>query len=92
MRILITGAAGRIGTVYYKTARRDHTYVLADMREPAFKLRGGDLFLKRDMSNLSKVNDLVKGMDAVIHLSGYVDQEASFEKIEAPILLRQKTL
>ncbi len=89
MRILITGASGRIGTVYYNAAYNaagghNHTYVLADIREPGFKLREGDLFLKRDMSNFAEVEGLARGMDAVIHLSGYVDTEASFKKIEAP--------
>ena len=92
MKILITGAAGRIGTVFYNTASRHNTFVLADIVQPNFKLREGDTFVKKDMSNLAEVEALVTGMDAVIHLSGYVDTEASFEKIEAPNFVATKNL
>ena len=92
MNLLLTGASGRIGTVFYDATRTGHRYVLADIREPEFKLREGDRFEKVDMTEQAGVEDLVSGIDAVVHLAGFVDPEATFEQIEGPNFVATKNL
>lgn len=80
-RLLITGAAGSLGT-----QAREH---LAGMAEelrlsdivPASDLRGNETFVQVDLGDAQAVDDLVQGCDGVVHFGG-VSNEQGFDVIE----------
>lgn len=80
-RLLITGAAGALGT-----QARSH---LADLAEeirlsdmvPVAGVNGNEEFIQSDLGDAAAVRDLVDGCDAVAHFGG-VSTEKTFELIE----------
>jgi uronate dehydrogenase len=80
MKVLITGAAGRIGTVLRRGLA--HELRLTDIEEPA----GAEHeFVRADLTDAGAVDRAVGGVDAVVHL-GAVPDEAAFEAIAGPNL------
>jgi uronate dehydrogenase len=80
MRVLITGAAGRIGTVLLAGLRAEFDLRLSDVVElddPAF--------VAADLADPAAVDRAVDGVDAVVHL-GAVPDEASFAEVAGPNL------
>jgi uronate dehydrogenase len=78
MKVLITGAAGRIGTVL----RRDLAHELrltdaVELDDPGFA--------RADLTDQAAVDRVVEGVDAVVHL-GAVPDEAPFAEIAGPNL------
>jgi uronate dehydrogenase len=80
MKVLITGAAGRIGTVLSRGLA--HELRLTDIVEPR---DGGHEFVAADLNDQAAVDRAVEGVDAVVHL-GAVPDEAPFEQIAGPNL------
>ncbi len=78
MKVLITGAAGRIGTVL--TAGLDHDLRLTDVAA-----LDDPRFVRADLTDSAQVDRAVEGVDAVVHL-GAVPDEAPFEQIAGPNL------
>jgi uronate dehydrogenase len=78
MRVLITGAAGRIGTVL--TRGLEHELRLTDVAA-----LDDARFVRADLTEPREVDRAVEGMDAVVHL-GAVPDEAPFERIAGPNL------
>jgi uronate dehydrogenase len=84
-RVLITGAAGTIGTVLRPALREGLEELrLSDLREPE-GLTAPETFAHADLTDFGAVQRAVEGMDAVIHL-GAVPNEAPFEQIAGPNL------
>jgi uronate dehydrogenase len=79
MNVLITGAAGRIGTVL-REGLNDHELRLTDVT-PLDDPR----FVRADLTDQAAIEAAVAGMDAVVHL-GAVPDEAPFEQIAGPNL------
>ncbi len=80
MRILLTGAAGRIGRTYFKARRDDHEFLLTDLSTPpnvgnSAEVRTGDI------TDVDFVRSLVAGVDAIIHLAGTADPNTAFEDV-----------
>jgi uronate dehydrogenase len=69
MRILITGAAGRIGRTLAQ-GLGGHDLRLTDIQPPAEMPPGAELLLA-DLTQADAVRPLVEGMDAVIHMAGH---------------------
>ena len=67
--ILITGAAGGIGTHLRRELAGRYTLRLSDVRslEPG----EGETFVRADVANLDEMVRATKGVDAVVHLGGY---------------------
>jgi uronate dehydrogenase len=80
MRVLITGAAGRIGTVLRRGLA--HELRLTDVVRPDDAEH--ELVLA-DLTDAEAVDRAVAGVDAVVHL-GAVPDEAPFEEIAGPNL------
>src|ERR1700755_3333073 len=78
MKVLITGAAGRIGTVL--TAGLEHELRLTDVVEVE-----DPRFVRADLTDQAAIDAVVEGMDAVVHL-GAVPDEAPFAEIAGPNL------
>jgi uronate dehydrogenase len=80
MRVLITGAAGRIGTVLRAGLRDEFELRLTDVAEvddPAF--------VAADLTDAAAVDRAVDGVDAIVHL-GATPDEAPFAEIAGPNL------
>lgn len=67
--LLITGAAGRIGTLIRPELAGKYKLRLSDLK-PIRKLSPGETFVRADMTQLSSMLRITKGVDAVLHLGG----------------------
>ncbi|MBB2741179.1 NAD(P)-dependent oxidoreductase [Microbispora sp. NBRC 16548] len=84
-RVLLTGAAGTIGTSLRETALRRIAHLrLSDLR-PLGATAAHEEFLQADLTDLDQVRAAVRGMDAVIHLGGVAD-ETGFAALKGPNL------
>src|SRR6266702_3309124 len=78
--VLITGAAGDIGTRLRKILRSVYPHIRAsDIRKPA-DLAAGDDFVAADLTDLAQVEKAVAGIEGVVHLGGHA-VEGSWETI-----------
>jgi uronate dehydrogenase len=76
--ILITGAAGDVGTHLTRELADKYKLRLSDKRE--VKAPKGHAFARADISKMSDALRITKGVDAVVHLGGY-SVEGSWEAI-----------
>lgn len=67
MRILVTGAAGRVGGAVVERCRGRHETVAFDMTRPA----AGDVILQGDVRDREAVLAAAEGCDAIIHPAGF---------------------
>jgi uronate dehydrogenase len=67
--ILMTGAAGRIGTFLRPELDGKYNLRLSDI-EPIADLRPGETFVRADIANMSDMLEITKGVDAVMHFGG----------------------
>ena len=89
--LLVTGAAGRIGSFLRPELQGKYKLRLTDI-VPVRDLRPGETFVKADISRLADMIKVTKGVDAVLHLGGQ-SGEAPFEQIlEANIVGFYNTL
>src|SRR5207344_179707 len=78
--VLITGAAGDIGTRLRKILRGVYPHIRAsDIRKPA-DLAAGDDFVAADLTDLTQVEKAVAGIEGIVHLGGHA-VEGSWETI-----------
>jgi nucleoside-diphosphate-sugar epimerase len=80
--ILVTGAAGRIGTAFYEECRGRYRFRLAD-RDPAIldrSLEEGDSAIMLDIVDAEACREAVKGIDTVVHLAADPSPEADFRE------------
>lgn len=84
-RVLVTGAAGAIGTSLRGTLLRRIAQVrLSDIR-PVGTTAAHEEFVQADLTDLDQVRAAVRGMDAVVHLGGIAD-ETDFATLKGPNL------
>jgi uronate dehydrogenase len=82
-RVLLTGAAGRIGSTLREGLRADLEELRLSDREPLEPVAGtSETFVGADLLDLSALDGAVAGVDAVIHLGGNPD-EAPFDELLA---------
>ena len=67
--ILMTGAAGRIGTFLRPELAGKYRLRLSDIH-PIRDLRPGETFVHADISRMSDMLRVTKGVDAVVHFGG----------------------
>ena len=67
--ILITGAAGRIGTFLRPELAGQYKLRLSDI-QPIKKLNPGETFMRADIANMKDALRITKGVDAVVHFGG----------------------
>lgn len=77
--VLITGAAGDVGTHLRRELAGRYKFVLSDLRKIIPKKN--EAFIRADISKTSDALKVTRGVDAVVHLGGY-----SVEGPWAPIL------
>lgn len=69
--ILVTGAAGCVGTRLRKLMKGLYPRILwSDMRTPR-DLADDETFVAADLSNYAQVEEIVAGVDGIVHLGGY---------------------
>src|SRR5262245_15614721 len=69
--VLITGAAGDIGTRLRRLLKRTYPHLrLSDVRAPT-DLDADELFIKADLADMAAVERIVDGVDGIIHLGGF---------------------
>jgi len=78
MRVLITGAAGHIGSVLADRLSSQHDLVGLDLHSPSTHFPG--VFLTGDCAEPEVAGNAVRGVDAVVHLAG-VPHEADLPTI-----------
>lgn len=78
-KILITGAAGRIGQALTQYLTGHYDIVLTDIRQP--RQFYGHPFIKGDISDLDAMRSICQDIDIIVHLAGNADSEAGFESL-----------
>lgn len=78
-RVLLTGAAGRIGSFFTAHTADRYDLVLTDVREPADT--HGFPFTKADITDLDALRQLCQDVDTVVHLAADPSMEASWESL-----------
>ena len=68
--ILITGAAGDVGTHLRRELAGEYVLKVSDLR-PLKKINKEEKFVRADISKFSDALRITKGVDAVVHLGGY---------------------
>lgn len=81
--LLITGAAGRIGTSLRGRLRAvGHDLVLLDRRDPEPKPGAGERFVRAGLDDRDALSAAMVGVDTVVHLAG-IPTEAPWDDIVA---------
>lgn len=78
-KVLITGAAGKIGSFLIDHLPNHYELILSDIRRPA-DLRGWP-FIEADISNIEQAQTLCRGVDTVIHLAADPNVDAVWESL-----------
>src|SRR5690606_4581175 len=78
-KVLITGAAGRIGSFITKQWVDRYDLVLSDVRQPAETY--GFPFHQLNLSDFDAVKQVVAGVDTVVHLGADPSMEAPWESL-----------
>ena len=79
-RVLITGAAGRIGSAFYAHAAGTFQFRLTDLHTDALhsSVRDGDEVETLDVSDLAACQDACRGIDTVLHLAASAAPDSDF--------------
>lgn len=78
-KILITGAAGYIGSILTHRLTGYYNLVLTDIRQP--KNLFNHSFIKADITDLDTIRDVCQNIDMVLHLAGDPDPMAPWESL-----------
>jgi len=70
-KVLVTGAAGGIGTALRKLLRGVYPSIRwSDIKTPG-NLGSDEKFVAADLANMAEVEKIVAGVDGIVHLGGY---------------------
>lgn len=83
MKILLTGAAGRLGSYLREPLSKMGDLVSMDIDDDIGDLYPGETFHKADLADMAQVAPLMKGVDMVVHFGAIVD-EGPFEQLWGP--------
>ena len=78
-KVLITGAAGRIGSFFARHEAERYDFVLSDVRQPADTY--GFPFVEADIADMDAMRSLCHGIDTVVHLAADPSTEATWESL-----------
>ena len=78
-KILLTGAAGKIGSFFRNTYADAYRFVLTDIAEP--ENTKGAPFTQADLSDFDAIRSLSEGVDTVVHLGADPNMDASWESL-----------
>lgn len=69
-KVLITGAAGGIGTRLRSLLKPAYQLRLSDLKTPT-DLKADENFVQADLADMGAVEQIVDGMDGIVHLGGF---------------------
>src|ERR1700693_830652 len=69
-KILITGAAGDIGSHLRRELAGRYALRLSDIK-PIGRLAAGEKFMRADVSSMRDMLRITKGVDAIVHMGGF---------------------
>ncbi len=78
-KILVTGAAGRIGSFLTNQWKDQYDLLLSDLQQP--KETFGFPFVEANVADFAAVTALCQGIDTVVHLGADPSMEASWESL-----------
>ena len=78
-KLLLTGAAGKIGSFFHNAFADTYEFVLTDIVEPADAK--GAPFVKANLSDMGAIRPLFDGVDTVVHLGANPNMDASWESL-----------
>lgn len=81
LKVLVTGASGRIGRAFFTAYQEQYQFVLTDLNEPKYSVSGQHHFVRFDLSEANAAGDLCQGIDTVVHLAGVPDPKAEFNDV-----------
>lgn len=84
-QVLVTGAAGQVGTALRHELAGHYRLRLADLR-PIADLRANEQFIACDVTDAEQIGAAMQGVDAVVHLAGF-PVEGSWEQVIGPNLI-----
>ncbi len=79
-RVLITGAAGRIGVEVHRGLRERYDLRLMYHRK-VLAAQNGEEVVVGSISDLERMEEVVDGVDAIVHLAGDPNMEATWESV-----------
>ncbi|WP_033747810.1 NAD(P)-dependent oxidoreductase [Pantoea sp. NGS-ED-1003] len=81
--ILLTGASGRIGQTCFKAMRDSYNFTLTDLKAPDYEVSAPHRFIAADLSKPGAATELLAAAkpDAIVHLAGIPDADATFEQL-----------
>ncbi len=83
-RILLTGAAGIVGTALRPLLRARYEQVLlTDLRSPE-DLSENESYKNCDIANLQALQELTKDVHGIVHLAGMVGADYKFDDVLGP--------
>lgn len=82
--VLITGAAGDIGSSLRPFLRDDHRLRLQYRQRPLEGLSESEEAVQGDIEDLTSVETMVQGVDAIVHLAAERRADASWEQVHGP--------
>lgn len=80
-RVLITGAAGRIGSAFFRAKQDTFAFRLTDLPSKRLDVAAPHDFVAADLRELEQCEDLCEGVNTVVHLAGIPTPDASFEDV-----------
>lgn len=80
-RVLLTGASGKIGSLFYKTFQHRYHFTLVDVRLPEYDIHPEHKFVVTDLSDIHNIDALFEGITDVIHLAGIPTATATFQAL-----------
>ncbi|WP_047288642.1 MULTISPECIES: NAD(P)-dependent oxidoreductase [Pseudomonas] len=87
LNVLLTGACGRIGKVFFQGSQERHRFTLTDRVEPDFEIPAPHRFVRLDLDDPQAIGRLLPGIDVIVHLAGIPHASASFDQLLANNIL-----
>jgi nucleoside-diphosphate-sugar epimerase len=81
LKVLLTGACGRIGKTFFEASKDRYTFTLTDRVEPGFTVNAPHRFFCLDLSDAAAVSAALEGIDVIVHLAGIPHATASFDEL-----------
>ncbi len=78
-KLLLTGAAGKIGSFFHNAYAHKYEFLLTDIVEPADPK--GVPFSKANLSDMDAIRPLFDGVDTVVHLGANPNMDAPWESL-----------
>jgi NAD+ dependent glucose-6-phosphate dehydrogenase len=82
--VLITGAGGRVGSALRPYLRDEYRLRLQYLNRPIERLVDSEEAVQADIEDFSTIERVVQGADAIVHLAGMAETQASWEEVRGP--------